>query len=141
MSDDPVDSQSESAPNLALSEALQADSPQAVDPFEGERLALLKSIFESAGELDPLVRQAIFARATDVQTQDAFHPDSIEGVPKLLSIFADKVIHHAYKVTDVDVQRLLSSGYNEDALFETIVSAAVGAGMLRIEQGLAAISP
>ena len=111
-----------------------------LDPFEGHRLALLKAIFESPGELDPLVRQAIFARATEIQTPDTFHPDSIEGVPRLLSVFADKVIQQAYKVTDSDVQRLLDLGYTEDALFETIVSAAVGAGMLRIEQGLAAMA-
>lgn len=114
-------------------------SNDALDPFEGYRLVLLKAIFESPGELDPLVRQAIFARAAEIHTPDTFHPDSIEGVPKLLSVFADKVIQHAYKVTDSDVKRLLDMGYTEDAVFETIVSAAAGAGMLRIEQGLTAM--
>jgi alkylhydroperoxidase/carboxymuconolactone decarboxylase family protein YurZ len=114
-------------------------STEALDPFEGYRLALLKSIFESPGDLDPLVRQAIFARTADIQAPDTFHPDSIEGVPKLLSMFADKVIQQAYKVTDTDVKRLLDLGYTEDAVFETIVSAAAGAGMLRIEQGLTAM--
>ncbi len=135
MLDHAIDPQSESVPMAQPS----SDLPNAIDPFEGLRLALLKAIFESPGELDPLVRQAIFARAAEIQTPDTFHPDSIEGVPKLLSVFADKVIRNAYKVTDTDVQRLLGSGYTEDALFEAIVSAAVGAGMLRIEQGLAAL--
>ena len=98
--------------------------------------ALLKSMFATPGELDPMVRQAIYRCAKETPSPDPFHPDAIEGVPRLLSVFAHKVIRHAYKVTDADVQRLLDSGYAEDALFEAIVSAATGAGMLRIEQGL-----
>ena len=88
-----------------------------------------------------MVRQAIYLRAIETHSPDSFHPDSIEGVPRMLSAFADKVIRYAYKVTDADISRLLDSGYTEDAVFEAIVSAAVGAGMVRIEQGLRSIAP
>lgn len=102
--------------------------------------ALLRAVFETPGELDPMVRQAIYLRAIETHSPDSFHPDSIEGVPRMLSAFADKVIRYAYKVTDADISRLLDSGYTEDAVFEAIVSAAAGAGMVRIEQGLRSIA-
>lgn len=102
--------------------------------------ALLQAVFETPGELDPMVRQAIYLRAIETHSPDTFHPDSIEGVPRMLSAFADKVIRYAYKVTDADISRLLDSGYSEDAVFEAIISAATGAGMVRIEQGLRAMT-
>lgn len=101
----------------------------------------MQAVFETPGELDPMVRQAIYARAIETHSADTFHPDSIEGVPRMLSAFADKVIRYAYKVTDADISRLLDSGYTQDAVFEAIVSAAAGAGMVRIEQGLHAMMP
>jgi alkylhydroperoxidase family enzyme len=46
------------------------------------------------------------------------------------------VRRHAYRVTDADVQRLKDAGFSEDEIFEHTVSAAVAAGLERLEAGL-----
>ena len=43
---------------------------------------------------------------------------------------------HAYRITDDDIARLRSAGYDEDQIFEATVAAAVGAGVSRLELGL-----
>jgi alkylhydroperoxidase family enzyme len=45
----------------------------------------------------------------------------------------------AYAVTDADVDALKASGYSEDEIFEQTVSAAVSAGLLRLDAGLTAL--
>lgn len=123
-------------PKKDLENAVDSSKGAQAEQLEQLGHALLRAIFETDGDLDPMVRQAIYRRANELPSADSFHPDAIEGVPRLLSAFVDKVIQHAYKVTDSDVKRLLDSGYSEDAIFEAIISAAAGAGMSRIERGL-----
>jgi alkylhydroperoxidase family enzyme len=53
--------------------------------------------------------------------------------------YLDKVRRHAYKVTDRDVQALKDAGHSEDEIFEQTVSAAVAAGLERLEAGLKAL--
>jgi alkylhydroperoxidase family enzyme len=43
---------------------------------------------------------------------------------------------HAYKVTDVDINQLKVAGYSEDELYELTISAALGAGLARLNRGL-----
>jgi alkylhydroperoxidase family enzyme len=50
--------------------------------------------------------------------------------------YLEKVRQHAYKVTDADVQRLKDAGFSEDEIFEQTVSAAVAAGLERLDAGL-----
>ncbi len=50
-----------------------------------------------------------------------------------------KVTRHAYKVTDEDIQGLLDAGYAEDAVFEAVVSAALGTAIGRYERGMAVL--
>lgn len=86
------------------------------------------------------VRAAVEARAaasggrTDTTGRAAAEP-----VPEEVRAFVDKVARHAYRVTDADVEALRSAGHSEDAVFELIVSAALGAGCGRLERGLAAL--
>ena len=40
----------------------------------------------------------------------------------------------AYTVTDADVEALKAAGHSEDEIFEQTVSAAVGAGLLRLRR-------
>ena len=56
-----------------------------------------------------------------------------------LAPYLDKVTRHAYKVTDDDVARLRAAGYDEDAIFEATLAAALGAARLRLRNGLAAL--
>jgi alkylhydroperoxidase family enzyme len=60
-------------------------------------------------------------------------------VPEELTRYVDKVAKHAYKVTDADVEALHLAGYSEDAIFEITLSAALGAGLARLERGLEAL--
>jgi alkylhydroperoxidase family enzyme len=60
-------------------------------------------------------------------------------LPPPLAAYVEKVARHAYKVTDADVAALQRDGHSDDALFEITVAAAVGAALLRLERGMAAL--
>jgi hypothetical protein len=85
--------------------------------------ALRAAVFESPGRLAPDLRRAI---------------GSGHDVPEPLRAYVDKVHRHAYKVTDDEVEALKQT-YSQDQLFEITISAAVGAGLSRLERGLAAL--
>jgi alkylhydroperoxidase family enzyme len=53
-----------------------------------------------------------------------------------LGEYVKKVTHNAYKITDDDIVLLRKAGYSEDEIFEATVSAALRAGLVRIESGL-----
>ena len=59
--------------------------------------------------------------------------------PPELASYLEKVRLHAYRVTDADVQSLKDAGFSEDQIFEHTVSAAVAAGLARLDAGLAAL--
>lgn len=71
--------------------------------------------------------------------RDAAHPD--RSVPPDFEAYLDKVRTRAYTVTDDDVDALKAAGHSENEIFEQTVSAAVGAGLLRLEAGLEALGP
>ncbi len=60
-------------------------------------------------------------------------------VPPELVTYVDKVARHAYWVIDSDIEEILGAGYSEDVVFEITLSAALGAGMGRLERGLSAL--
>ena len=64
----------------------------------------------------------------------ASQPD--RPAPPAFAPYLEKVRRHAYEVTDGDVQRLKDAGFSEDEIFEHTVSAAVAAGLERLEAGL-----
>ena len=66
--------------------------------------------------------------------RDAARPER-EAPPEFAS-YLDKVRLHAYKTTDSDVDRLKDAGFSEDEIFEHTVSAAVAAGLERLDAGL-----
>ena len=59
--------------------------------------------------------------------------------PPELAPYLEKVRRHAFQVTDDDVQHLKDAGFTEDEIFEHTVSAAVAAGLERLEAGLEAL--
>ena len=63
----------------------------------------------------------------------AARPD--RRAPPDFDTYLDKVCRHAYKVTDADVEALVSAGHSEEEIFEQTVSAAVAAGLERLEAG------
>jgi alkylhydroperoxidase family enzyme len=64
----------------------------------------------------------------------ASQPD--RQAPPDFAPYLEKVGRHAYEVTDADVQRLKDAGFSEDEIFEHTVSAAVAAGLERLDAGL-----
>jgi len=59
--------------------------------------------------------------------------------PPEFAAYLEKVRSHAFEVTDQDVQMLKDAGFSEDQIFEHTVSAAVAAGLARLEAGMAAL--
>ena len=56
--------------------------------------------------------------------------------PPDLRAYLDKVRSHAYAITDEDLQALKEAGHSEDEIFEHTVSAAIAAGLERLDAGL-----
>ena len=59
--------------------------------------------------------------------------------PPQFATYLEKVRLHAHKVTDRDVEELKAAGFSEDEIFEHTISAAVAAGLERLEAGLATL--
>ena len=97
---------------------------------------LISAVYQGKGVTDQALRGA---------TKTAIIPGSDEleagdgPIPAVLRPYLHKVSRHAYKITDRDMENLKAEGYSEDAIFELTVSAAVGAGLGRLCQGLAAL--
>jgi hypothetical protein len=96
---------------------------------------LREATLSGAGVTDPLLRQAVEARAARLGGRIAGESE----VPSAVAAFVEKVAQHAFTITNADVAALRQSGYSEDALFEITASAALGAGLGRLERGLAAL--
>ena len=97
---------------------------------------LVDAVLNGPGASDPTVRHAVEARAAALGGRASA---TTSAVPLALAAYVDKVAGRAYTVTDEDVLALRQAGYSEDAIFEITISAALGAGMARLERGLAAL--
>jgi len=97
---------------------------------------LRDAVLGPAGTTDPSLRTAVEQSAAiaggRVRTEPAV-------VPAALRPYVDTIARHAYRVTDSDVDALRRAGYSEDAIFDITASAALGAGLGRLERGLAAL--
>ena len=98
--------------------------------------ALIDAVLNSPGETDPGLRHAVEARSAQLSGRPSQHADH---VPQELVPYLKKVALHAYRTTDNDIEALRRVGYSEDEIFELTLSAALGAGMARLECGLAAL--
>ena len=97
---------------------------------------LIEAVLTNAGDTDPSVRRAVEALSAQISGRFTIETDAI---PSELISYVKKIALHAYKTTDEDIEALRKAGYSEDAIFEITVSAALGAGMARLERGLAAL--
>lgn len=93
------------------------------DPHASLRDRVLDRVIRGAGESDTALRTAV-AEGRDV--------------PPDLQTLVDKIHRHAYKVTDDDIARL-KARYDDDRMFEIVVSAAIGASRQRLLAGLEAL--
>jgi alkylhydroperoxidase family enzyme len=97
---------------------------------------LRDAVLGAAGTTDPSLRAAVEQYAANAGGGSR---TGTAVVPPVLGPYVDKVARHAYRVTESDVDALRKAGYSEDAIFDLTASAAVGAGMGRLERGLAAL--
>lgn len=95
-----------------------------LDPYAKKMERLRHAVVWGPGSLAPNVRQAI------TEGNYGFSP---------LGAFAQKVAEHAFKVNDEDIQELHRAHYSDDQIFEAAVSAALGAGLYRLERVLAVL--
>ncbi len=87
---------------------------------------LKASVTQSPGALSADVRRALVERDT-------------RRIPQALAPYVIKVALHAYRITDEDILQLKRDGLTEDQIFEATAAAAVGAALLRLEKGMAAL--
>jgi alkylhydroperoxidase family enzyme len=97
---------------------------------------LIDAILTSPGETVPSLRRAIEEQSAQWSSSS---PQHVEQVPPELVTYVKKVALYAYKTTEEDIEALRKAGYDEDAIFEITLSAALGAGMTRLDSGLAAL--
>ena len=81
-------------------------------------------------------------RAASLEQRGTLSPqerlECAEGDPPArLAGYVQKVRHQAYQVTDADIEALRKAGCTEDQIFEATVCTALGAGLGRLEKGLA----
>ena len=106
------------------------------DPFSTKTRAMIEAAMTSPGDTEPTLRCAVVARSSELGGHALHMPGEI---PTELQTYVKKVALYAYKVTDEDIAALREAGYSEDAIFEITVSAAFGAGIARLDCGLAAL--
>ena len=89
------------------------------DPYVNKMERLRYAVVSSPGSLAPNIRQAI-------------SEGEYGSTP--LGAFAQKVAEHAFMVDDDDIRELHRAHYSDDQIFEAAVSAALGAGLYRLER-------
>ncbi len=104
--------------------------------YQAQYQQLLHGVLDSSGDTDSTLRHAITKQVAQLSEGTSYEENL---VPANLRKYITKVALHAYKTTDEDIQALKEAGYSEDAIFEITLSIALGAGMLRLEQGLSAL--
>ena len=88
------------------------------DLYANKMERLRHAVVSGPGSLAPNIRQAISER-------------KYSSSP--LGSFAQKVAEHAFLVNDEDIQELHRAHYSDDQIFEAAVSAALGAGLYRLD--------
>jgi alkylhydroperoxidase family enzyme len=106
------------------------------DAYEAGMQTMVDAILTTPGETDTALRRAIKERASEL---GGLALEKLAPVPDAPASYVDKVALYAYKVTDEDIEALRRVGYSEDAIFEITLSAALGAGVARLEYGLKAL--
>jgi len=99
-------------------------SQSIMDPYEGMMRRLQDAVFLSPGTLDSAVRQAAGEGAP---------------MPGALGQYMRKVEQRDYKAIHNCIEDLRSECYSDDQIFEATVSAALGAGVKRLQLALNAL--
>jgi len=100
----------------------------------GLAFRLKRNVLNAAGQTSPDLRRDIASYVTAVSVSGTVPPHAL---PPAVAALVLKITLHAYKVTDDDIAVLKRADFSEDAIFEVIVTAAVAAGLVRLDVGLA----
>lgn len=92
---------------------------------------------EGPGHSSSELRRAVADYARSVSLEQ---PADNGRISPDLFPYLDKVSLYAYKVLDREVEALKAKAFSEDEIFELTVSAALGAGLARLERGLALLN-
>lgn len=112
-------------PSVRMKENASLRSGQSViDPYNSMMRRLRDTVFAGPGTLDAALRKAAGAGA------------EIVGA---LGPYVRKVAQRDYEGIDRNIVDLRLEGYSDDQIFEATVSAALGAGVHRLEIALAAL--
>ena len=98
--------------------------PSAVDPYQRKLRRVQNAVLSGPGALPATIRQKIS------EGRELSGP---------LDAYAKKVAAHAYLITDDDIAELKQAHYTDDQIFEATVSAALGAGLIRLNCVLRAL--
>jgi len=97
-----------------------------VDPYRDERRALIAAVTGGRGTLPPDLRQAIVDRGRG---------EAPEGtIPGVLADLIELAIHDAPAIGDEHLEAAAEAGFDDEALFEAIVAAALGSSLARLER-------
>ena len=94
------------------------------------------SVLRSHGDAPIELRGSVEGFSARIAGRDA-GPAGI--LPPGVRELVEKVARHPNRITDDDFAHLRHQGYSEDALFEIVVCAAVGAGAARFERAMEAL--
>jgi hypothetical protein len=94
------------------------------------------ALLTTPGVCPPALRQSVEAYAAGLS--GVVRAD--QELPKNLVEYVTKVALNAYRTTDEDIALLKMEGYSEDAIFEITLCASMGAGLARMEKGLALLN-
>ena len=107
----------------------KADIPESkkmkAEDYKQLYYSLLNRILKGEGQSSREQRQAAFDNANLLQP---------------LSSLIDKIVHHAYKITDNDINAVKKAGYTEDQIFELMICGAAGQASRQYENGLSALA-
>jgi hypothetical protein len=94
---------------------------------------LLTRFLDSKTSCDRSVKEAVLNHAA---ASAGIQLGQGEALPNHVVLWVDKIVHHAYKITDEDVEVLKSAGCTEDQILEITVGAALGASIGRMDAAL-----
>lgn len=102
----------------SINSGMDSERTLDTDPYADKMERLRYAVVSGPGSLAPNIRQAISAGAYSSSP---------------LGAFAQKVAEHAFRVNDDDIRELHRAHYSDDQIFEAAVSAALGAGLYRLQ--------
>ena len=101
------------------------------------RLQKVLDVLRGDGGKHASLRRAALARAAALAGGTL---PAAETLPAALAAWVEKVARAAWTITDGDVAALRAAGHDEDAIFETTIAAATGAGIARYQVATRAIA-